>query len=230
MNECRHTIADNTKATYEKPSISVRQTQPLSAAMMQLLEEALGDFDEPCSRVGLVHGRDPSQPTIIDQQPTNNAMMKNAAAQVGISTTSALVQLWGTDAASLQQKDADAGPEAPTSETSEQPTGGTSVNMMPTSDAPSFSPFCTLDMATDLTTMLSVVATSKTRSESVSMNPVNMMPTSDEAPDPTTWSIADNQYTIPQVTPLIIYYGRASMILQLVYILYPGRPPGTVAT
>ena len=38
---------------------------------MQLLSDALDDFDEPCSRVGLVHGADNSRLTMIDE-PDNN--------------------------------------------------------------------------------------------------------------------------------------------------------------
>jgi len=55
-NDKRRASPNNRKTTSEMDCTNARQQHELSAEMMQLLTEALDDFDEPCSRVGLVHG------------------------------------------------------------------------------------------------------------------------------------------------------------------------------
>ena len=54
-NDTRQPNHENHQMTSEMDSINARQQEELSADMMQLLTEALDDFDEPCSRVRLVH-------------------------------------------------------------------------------------------------------------------------------------------------------------------------------
>ena len=71
-NNLRHTNGELRTTTTEEPSIAAYQQDELSAEMMKLLSDALDDFDEPCSRVGLVHGTDKSRLTLIDQQRMSN--------------------------------------------------------------------------------------------------------------------------------------------------------------
>ena len=57
MNDLRDTNTEQRKATTEEPSNAAHKPNELSEEMMQLLSDALDDFDEPCSRVGLVQIR-----------------------------------------------------------------------------------------------------------------------------------------------------------------------------